>query len=87
MENNYNPYCSLCDSCGEDGCCSYLNCIFKAIESNEDCEYKETYKADMLLRHEFLKACFEHSEQSVEVEQFINNMYDIAYDKINNYGK
>jgi hypothetical protein len=25
-EEDYNPYCTVCTACGEDGCCSALAC-------------------------------------------------------------
>lgn len=42
------PYCKICDSCGEDGCCSWLNCFGKLIQ-NDDCKYGDSYYYDALL--------------------------------------
>jgi len=25
-EENYSPYCDICESCGEEGCCSPIHC-------------------------------------------------------------
>jgi hypothetical protein len=80
-KENYNPYCKSCSACGENGCCSYLACTFRAIDNNKDCSYPETYKAEIILRDEFFKACFNNQSQSVGIEQFVDNMYDIAYNK------
>lgn len=78
----YNQYCELCTSCGHDGCCSYLSCIFTAIDNNKGCGYPESYKEELLLREEFFKACFEHEDTSTEIKEFVDNMYNIAYDKV-----
>lgn len=40
-----SPYCRTCDSCGEDGCCSYVNC-FRELIKNDKCDYGESYLKD-----------------------------------------
>lgn len=77
----YNPYCTECSSCGENGCCPYTACVFKAMDSNKGCFYPKTYKREILIRDYFMEECFRHEEQSVEIKEFLDNMYSIAFDK------
>ena len=41
-KEDYTPYCKVCTGCGEDGCCSAMNCNFSI-----DCKYCETYLNDL----------------------------------------
>jgi len=42
-KQNYNsPYCSVCDACGEEGCCSALAC-----QQSKDGDYCESYLRDL----------------------------------------
>jgi hypothetical protein len=41
MEEDYNPYCTVCSACGVEGCCSPLAC-----EMTEGCHYP-SYLADL----------------------------------------
>ena len=43
--DNYNPYCPVCNGCGEAGCCSPTNCD----PDNISCQYSKTYTADLKL--------------------------------------
>lgn len=74
-------YCHSCNSCGEDGCCSYLKCVQNSIELNPDCKYHDRYKSELLLRHEFMKAAFDMAEISPEFKQFVETVFDIAEKK------
>jgi hypothetical protein len=42
MEEDYNPYCPVCNSCGTEGCCSPLSC-----QMTEGCHYPKSYLADL----------------------------------------
>lgn len=49
-EEKYSPYCKKCGGCGEDGCCSHINC-FRSLIEDDTCEYGESYlRAAMLDR-------------------------------------
>jgi len=37
-----NPYCTVCNSCGEDGCCPASSCTFE-----EGCKYGKGYLDDL----------------------------------------
>ena len=42
---DYNPYCPVCNGCGESGCCGPINCT----PDNILCQYPKTYTADLKL--------------------------------------
>ena len=52
-EENYSPYCKNCDSCGESGCCSPLNCAYDSMVKNQDknCDYGESYYRDIEINY------------------------------------
>ena len=52
-EDSYNPYCSVCDSCGEDGCCSALNC-----KQSNNGKYCETYLKNLQFGYRMFKDLF-----------------------------
>lgn len=71
--DEYNPYCELCGGCGEDGCCSHINC-FRALIKNPKCKFGETYIQDS----SYTKKITEMSEQLIsEVES-----HEITEDQI-----
>ncbi len=42
MEEYKSPYCQVCDSCGEDGCCSVISC-----KQSPNVDYFEGYLEDL----------------------------------------
>ena len=49
-ENKYDPYCKLCNGCGETGCCSPIQCIIQLLKSKpKDCDYGITNVKDVIL--------------------------------------
>lgn len=81
----YNPYCELCDSCGEDGCCSHIGC-FSTLVKNPKCKYGESYVKDAILHRELSNMCIGLIEKfkandSYTREQFLND-YEMQSDKI-----
>ena len=81
----YNPYCTECSSCGENGCCPYTACVFKAMDSNKGCFYPETYKREILIRDYFMEECFKNS--SPVFDDFLERMYDVSFEKADEYIK
>ena len=69
MENieNYNPYCEICSGCGEDGCCSPLNCTME-----DGCKYGETYlkslKEDYLFVRDFYEKIYPKLDDVIKKE-------------------
>jgi len=43
-ENNYDPYCPVCGSCGEDGCCSATSCKQHSEETKKKLSEKRLGK-------------------------------------------
>lgn len=95
MDNNEeyeSPYCKLCENCGIDGCCSYINC-FRNLIKNSDCDYGNTYLKDAIFDRLLIKKTMELiddlKEKKIDSEQFLakfdiewSNIYDQTY-KIN----
>jgi hypothetical protein len=74
-EEDYNPYCKICTACGEDGCCSALMCSFE-----DDCEYKQTYLAELREGYKFTREFYNKiydklsEELKKEVDQIFNEI-------------
>ena len=84
-KSDYSPYCKLCGSCGEDGCCSYIGC-FSALVENPKCDYGKTYVKDAILNHGMNKMVFQlmdkmESDAAYTKEQFITD-FNTGYDKL-----
>jgi hypothetical protein len=85
MEEEYSPYCELCEACGEDGCCSHINC-FSALIKNPKCKYGEIYIKEAILNNQTVKMIFELIENlknnnNYTKEMFVND-FDLEYDKL-----
>lgn len=50
FEDEYNPYCPVCDSCGETGCCPSSICT-----QEEGCKYPNTNLVDLKYNYTSLK--------------------------------
>jgi hypothetical protein len=84
MKDNYNPYCPVCNACGEEGCCSALMC-----EQSLDGHYCRSYLNDLQFAYRMYKY-FEHDildKLSVDLQHEYNvewnKTYDLTYN-INN---
>lgn len=80
-EDTYTPYCPVCDGCGEEGCCSPLNC-----SQSPDGSYCRTYLRDLkfgyLMHDEIMEKIYEDEEKYKDLISFYNKKFDINYDKI-----
>lgn len=78
-EESYNPYCSICDSCGEDGCCSALNC-----EQSKNGKYCETYLKDLQFGYRMFKDLYDLIDEKgdEEMKKSLDELYDKNYDLI-----
>jgi hypothetical protein len=78
MENN--SYCSLCNSCGEESCCSPLNC-----KMNGDCKFGATYLKDLkfgfYLNEWVQKNFLDEDKLSKENIEIYNEEWNRAYDR------
>lgn len=86
-EEDYSPYCKVCESCGEDGCCSYLSCVFASIDLNKECDYGETYKGEALLRHYVYNKLWNLIEGNPMLEEILNEVTDEGLNKVEEYHK
>ena len=64
-----NPYCKICESCGHDGCCSFIKCFSKLI-ANVDCDNGATYLKDA----KFAYSIYQLSEEIMN--KLENGLYD-----------
>lgn len=80
-EESYNPYCPVCNGCGEDGCCSAFNC-----QQSPDGSYCSTYLKDLkfgyYMHNLISKKIYDNEEKYKELIEYIENEFDKAYDRI-----
>jgi hypothetical protein len=76
-EESYNPYCSICDSCGEDGCCSALNC-----KQSNNGKYCETYLKELQFGYRMFKELYNLIDEKgdEEMKKSLDELYDKNYD-------
>jgi hypothetical protein len=78
--DNYSPYCKICSACGEEGCCSPLNC-----SQHKDGEYCEWYLRDLKFAYqsnkEILKYIEENYPEKSDINLKINEILDKNIDK------
>jgi len=82
-----SPYCPVCESCGEEGCCSVENSLWK-----HGCKYGEWYARDVyqneMIIDEFHKLFDENGKylgcDGNPIEVVYNNAFDRTKEK---YGK
>jgi hypothetical protein len=90
--NRWNPYCELCTSCGEEGCCSPISCMFKCMVDKrpKKCHYGSGYSEDLwfayLLSDMYQKYTYKLKEKEITTEEYLeitekewHEIYDIAY--------
>lgn len=87
-EKDNSPYCTKCDSCGHDGCCSWLKC-FRSHISDDNCDYGETYLKDAMLServselaHEIMRMIKQGKLKLEEIVPYFDQEWDKEYDKI-----
>lgn len=80
-EESYSPYCSICEACGEEGCCSANMC-----KHHPDGDYCHVYIKDMLMSYNILKDLdrflYENKEKYQEIIDLIGDSFDKHWDKI-----
>ena len=73
--SNDSPYCPVCDACGEDGCCSAINC-----KQDPNGHYCETYLKDLKFGYKMDKWIADNLYHKMPKE--LQAEYDLAWDKI-----
>ena len=83
MENNKanEVYCNECDSCGEDGCCSHINCARVRLA---ECKYGDTYLKQIMFNDAFIKALFQDAKKVLgkEAQEYLDFLFDRVYNEI-----
>jgi len=79
-DDKYSPYCPECDGCGEELCCSPVNC-----KMSKDGHYCGIYLRDLKIAYycsqKLVEKMFEEMDKYEELREFDDKNYDEAYDK------
>ncbi len=83
-EESYNPYCSICGSCGEDGCCSATTC--KQDPNGKYCNtYLKELKFGYIMYHKLMKLIDDDPKYDNSIGEIWNKTWDdIFIDKKDN---
>lgn len=90
-EENYSPYCELCDSCGDDGCCSAEQCCYTLMvkKAPKGCSYGGIYYNDMTFGkklgeelYEYIMSLPDMHVDMKDVKEKVDQIYDELYDKV-----
>jgi hypothetical protein len=76
-EEEYSPYCPICDSCGEDGCCPATAC-----KQHNDGKYCKTYLKELQFGYLMYHKIFKMVENDSKYEDQINDVFSELWDKI-----
>ena len=82
-DEEYQPYCKNCNSCGEEGCCSPFNC-FSTLFKDEKCKYGEKYLLDIKFSEELNDKLTEliHDTNDQELINKYHQIFSELFDKI-----
>ena len=77
-EDDYSPYCKVCEGCGEDGCCPATFC-----QQSPDGKYCKSYLLDLkfgyLMFLELHELIYNDPLYEKEVKTIYNRIYDEIY--------
>ena len=76
-EEEYNPYCPICDSCGEDGCCSATSC-----KQHPEGKYCETYLKELKFGYLMYHKLSELIDGDEKYQSEVDKIWDELYDKV-----
>ena len=66
-ELEYSPYCKICSSCGETGCCPVYMCTME-----DGCKYKQTHLRELReaysLMEEFYNNTYKKLPEDLKIE-------------------
>ena len=82
QQDKYSPYCPVCSACGEEGCCSPINCT-----QAPDGHYCQSYLLDLHLAYRMDKYFMEniYDELSDELRAKYDTEWNRVYDEV--YGE
>ena len=76
-EDYESPYCDVCESCGEEGCCS----IEKSILGH-GCKYAQWYAKDVYFNEVLINELLTYIKENVEgADKVVDAAYNKAFDK------
>jgi hypothetical protein len=75
MQDN-NPYCPICDGCGEEGCCSPLMC-----DQHPEGHYCGWYLKDLKFGYKMFQWMDKNVTLTPEQKELYNKAWDEAYDE------
>lgn len=74
-ETQSSLYCPVCESCGEDGCCSALNCMH--TPNGYYCEtYLNELKFGYKMYHQLIKLVEDDERYKKLIDKIWNDTYD-----------
>lgn len=76
-EENYSPYCPICDACGEDGCCSAMNC-----EQHPDGRYCGTYLNELRFGYIMYKKLYDLIDKNDAYKEELDRLWHETWDAI-----
>ena len=74
MEDKDSHYCKICGGCGEDGCCSAINC-----QQHKDGLYCETYLKDMKFAYRMYRDTADMLPDNEEIKGIFDKNYNETY--------
>ena len=77
MEVEYNMYCPVCSGCGEEDCCSPLNCI-----QSPDGSYCQRYLNDLKFGYKMYNEISKLIGDDPKYKEDIDKLFDKVYDEI-----
>ena len=76
-EDYESPYCDVCESCGEEGCCS----IEKSILGH-GCKYAQWYAKDVYFNEVLINELLTFIQDNVDnADNIVSKIYNTAFDK------
>jgi hypothetical protein len=74
---DYSPYCPICNSCGEDACCSAMSC-----QQDPNGKYCETYLKELKFGYLMYHKLFELIDKDERYEKQVDELWDEIWDEI-----
>lgn len=86
-DEDYEPYCQRCSSCGDSGCCDSLMCVYRhlVLDRDSDCKYGEYNYRDIKFKVRMFEDMWEaisksdNSELHLAVDLLWNKVYSEVY--------
>lgn len=76
--NNYSPYCKVCSSCGEEGCCSPIKC--KYVKNGEYCQnYLNDLKFSYLMYNDIYSLLKDDQESKEKIKEIFDKNWTTIY--------